>query len=76
MEKQNIMYLYQISIIATIQLETDLLLEISVLQTIFRWLGNLPLARRQLNVGERVGFSFNCYWKKIADQQAIFTILL
>ena len=61
MEKQNSMYLYQISIIATIQLETDLLLEISVLQTIFRWLGNLSLARRQLNVEERASFSFNCY---------------
>ena len=24
----------------------------------------------------RAGFSFNCYWKKIADQKSIFTILL
>ena len=61
MEKQNSMYFYQISIIAVIQLETDLLLEISVLHTIFRWLGNLPLARLQLNVEERAGFSFKCY---------------
>ena len=71
------MYLYQIVFIITIQLETDLLLEISVLQTIeFSVAGKHIATRRQLHVEERAGFSVNCYRKKITDKNHYNSLIM